>query len=85
VTPHQILGTAGAVLVVGAYFLLQVGKLDPRGLAYSLVNALGAGSIVISLTVQWNLSAFLVEAFWFAVSVLGVWRWLRRRRLGGEG
>ena len=78
-TLHEVLGSAGAVLIVGAYFLLQVQKLDPKGLTYSLVNALGAGAIVTSLTVQWNLSAFLVEAFWFAVSVFGIWRWMQRR------
>lgn len=84
-TAYDVLGSAGAALIVGVYFLLQLGKLDPKGLSYSLSNALGAGAIVISLCVEWNLSAFLVEAFWFAVSVFGIWQWLRRRRAGGAG
>ena len=79
-TFHEVLGTTGAILIVGAYFLLQVQRLDPKGLTYSVVNALGAGAIVTSLTVEWNLSAFLVEAFWFAVSVFGIVRWAQRRR-----
>ena len=51
----DVLGTAGGLLIVAAYFLLQIGRLDPRSLAYSAVNAIGAALILFSLWFDFNL------------------------------
>ena len=58
--------------------LLQVNKLQSAGLLYSLLNAFGAGLIILSLLDNFNLSAFLMEAFWVLISLVGVVRYLRR-------
>ena len=74
---HDILGGAGVFLIVTSYLLLQVGRLELRGLGYSAANAAGAALILVSLTVDFNLAAAIIEAFWLAISVLGVvlaWR-----------
>jgi len=34
----------------------------------------------VSLLVDFNLSAFLIEVFWVAISLIGIQRWLRARR-----
>jgi len=47
-------------------------------LLYSLLNALGASLIILSLLDNFNLSAFLMEAFWVLISLVGVVRYLRR-------
>lgn len=77
---HDVVGTLGVAAVVGSYLLLQLGRLDPKSLGYSLANALGAGLVVLSLAYDFNLSAFVIEAFWVVVSLVGVWRWWHRRR-----
>lgn len=77
---HDLAGGTGVLLIVGAYFLLQFGRLRPDGLGYSLVNAAGAALVLASLCFEFNTSAFLVEAFWLAISVAGVLRWIARRR-----
>ena len=74
----DVLGAAGGLLIVGAYSMLQLQRLDPRGLRYSLVNAVGAGLILFSLLFEFNLGAFLVEAFWLLVSCFGIVVCLRR-------
>ncbi len=75
----DVLGTLGALLIVGVYLLLQLERLRATSVAYSAWNALGAGLILISLTRDFNLGAAVVEFFWLLVSALGLWRaWSRR-------
>jgi hypothetical protein len=76
---HDLVGNLGVALILGTYFALQIGRLDARRVAYSLLNAVGAGSITISLLFDFNLSAFVVEAAWVAVSLFGLWRAMRLR------
>ena len=77
----DIVGIAGVVLLVIAYLLLQIDKLQSSGLTYSLLNAVGASLIILSLLVNFNLSAFLMEAFWVLISLIGIFRHLRRTPL----
>lgn len=74
----DIFGLAGVILLVITYLLLQVNKLQSAGLVYSLLNAIGASLIILSLVANFNLSAFLMEAFWVLISLIGVVRYLRR-------
>lgn len=60
--------------IIGAYLLLVLEKLGSRDRAYLLGNAAGAALILVSLAYEFNLSAALVESFWLAVSLLGLWK-----------
>ena len=79
VSLHDIAGTFGAVLIVGSYFLVQIGRLRAEALSYSVANGLGALLVLLSLMVEFNLSAFLVEFFWLLISLIGVWRFFASR------
>lgn len=79
----DLAGFIGVLLIIVAYLLLQLEKLPSSSPRYSLLNAVGALLIMISLVFAFNLSAFLVEAFWFLISLLGVWRALRARKRTG--
>ena len=69
------------VLIVGSYFLIQIGRMSSRGIAYTSVNALGAVFILYSLYYDFNLSAFVIEVFWLLISLVGMGRiYLERRR-----
>lgn len=72
-------GMLGAALIVIAYFLLQVGRLDSGSLSFSVANGLGALGILFSLIYDFNLSAFTIEVFWLAISIYGAYRALRAR------
>jgi len=76
---YNIVGSLGVILIIGSYFLIQIGKLSATGLAYTLTNMLGAACILYSLYFEFNLSAFLVEAFWFLISLIGLARIYRQR------
>ena len=73
----DLLGLIGVVIIVVTYLFLQLGKLSSNALAYSLMNAIGASFIVLSLLVNFNLSALLMEVFWVLISLLGVYRYFR--------
>ena len=80
---HDLLGSGGATMIVATYFLLQVNRLSSSGPVYSLLNALGAALILLSLSVDFNMPAFLIEFFWLCISLFGIGRWaLSRRRAG---
>ena len=70
----DVAGFIGVVLIIVAYLLLQLEKLPSSSPRYSLLNAAGALLIMVSLIFAFNLSAFIVEAFWFLISLLGLWR-----------
>ena len=79
--PHDLLGNLGVAMILAAYLLVQLGRLDARGLTGSLINAIGAALVVVSLTVDFNLSAFVVESAWCMISLFGAARALRARRV----
>ncbi len=73
----NIIGMTGTALVVGTYFLLQLNKLDPKGLAYNIWNLVGAILLLISLLVHFNLASFVIELFWIAASLVGLYNYYR--------
>ena len=77
----DVVGFIGVLLIVVAYLLLQLDKLPSSSPKYSLLNAGGALLIIVSLIFAFNLSAFIVEAFWFLMSLLGLWRSLVSRNI----
>ena len=76
----DLAGFIGVVLIIVAYLLLQLEKLPSTSPSYSLLNAGGALLIMVSLVFSFNLSAVVVEAFWFLISLLGVWISLSARK-----
>jgi hypothetical protein len=80
----DLLGNIGVVLLIIAYLMLQLDKLNSSGLAYSLLNLFGAILIVVSLLVNFNLSAFIIEVFWILISFVGIYRYFRMKALRSE-
>src|ERR1043165_5501176 len=62
--PMDLLGNIGVVVMILTYLMLQLNKLSSHGLAYSMLNAIGAGLVIVSLLFKFNLSALLLEGFW---------------------
>lgn len=68
-----IVGLAGMIITLIAYFLLQAQKLHGNGLVYQLMNAVGALGVALSLLFgTFNLPAFLLEAIWLVISIYGI-------------
>ncbi len=69
---YDFIGNIGVALIVISYLLLQLNKLHGSSILYSSANALGALFVIVSLTDEFNLSAFIIESFWLAISLIGV-------------
>ena len=76
----DLIGNVGVLLMVVAYLLLQLEKLSSSAVSYLLLNAVGATLVIISLKFRFNLSAFLMEAFWLLISLYGLTRPLFAKR-----
>ena len=74
ITWLDLAGFVGVAMIVIAYFLLQLERLPSTSRLYSFLNALGSLLVIISLLFAFNLAAFLVELFWFLISVMGFTR-----------
>ena len=77
----DFLGNIGVVLIIIAYLLLQLNRIDSSSLSYSLLNLLGAALIIASLLFNFNLSAFIMETVWVAISLFGLYRYFRPQPL----
>lgn len=77
---YDVVGNIGVALIIGMYFLLQLGRIRAQTVTYSFANALGAAMVMLSLIFDFNLSAFIVECFWTAISLFGMIRAVRIAR-----
>ena len=78
-TVFDLVGIVGTLIVVVAYFGTQQGWLRATDWRFPLANLVGAVLILVSLWFDWNLPAVVVEVFWVAISLHGLWR-IRARR-----
>lgn len=76
----DIVGMLGTCLVVGAFFLLQLNKVSPKGLIYNLMNLVGAIFLLFSLCINFNLASFVIEIFWIAASLIGLYGCYKQRK-----
>jgi energy-converting hydrogenase Eha subunit E len=72
-------GIAGVLMILAAYAGATSGKLDPKQPIALSLNLFGAGLILLSLAYDFNLSAFLMEAAWAVVALIGLVRFALKR------
>ncbi len=68
----QLIGFAGMLCIVYAYFLHQIKGVGHNSLRYQLLNLIGAILLTISLLVHFNLGSFLIEIFWIVITLYGM-------------
>ena len=76
----DVAGVAGVLMILVAYGGAALGKLDVKGALSLSANFVGACLILLSLSVDFNLSALLMEGSWAVVSLAGLVRLLVLRR-----
>jgi hypothetical protein len=75
----SILGLAGMIIIVIAYYANQTQKIRSDDLAYSITNLVGAVLLLISLCVHFNAGSFMIEVFWIIISCIGIYRWKSKK------
>lgn len=81
----DLIGYGGVSLVVGTYFLSQIGRMDVNRALYPSLNALGAVMILYSLYHRPNPPSIVIEFFWLLISVVGLLRVLMKGPAQSQG
>lgn len=76
ISSYDIVGSIGVAAIIGAYVLLHLEKVRSDRLIYSMLNAVGASLVIISLYFDFNFSAFIVEFFWLIISLFRIGKYL---------
>ncbi|HPF45285.1 MAG: hypothetical protein KDF58_04445 [Alphaproteobacteria bacterium] len=79
-TIFDFIGLIGVLLILVAYALIQLDRVDVKHISYSVMNAVGAGLILISLSIDFNLSAAVIEGAWLVISLFGIIRAYQKRK-----
>jgi hypothetical protein len=72
------------MLILLAYGLLQMGRVRVEALTYSLLNWVGPGLVLASLSRDFNLAAAVLEGAWMLIATIGIITWFIRRRDAGH-
>jgi hypothetical protein len=75
---YDIVGTIGVAIIILTYVLLQIERVRSDQLSYSLLNAVGASLILVSLYFDYNFPSVVVEFFWLLISLFGIGKYLIR-------
>ncbi|HEU5046371.1 MAG TPA: hypothetical protein VFT64_00855 [Rickettsiales bacterium] len=68
----DFIGIIGVLAILLAYFMSQRGALNVTDKHYLWMNFFGSLAIVFSLFWSWNLSAFIINGAWAAISGYGI-------------
>lgn len=79
ITIPDLIGFSGVALLIITYALLQLDKINPKGFWYSFNNMIVAILVSISLYYTPNLASWVIEVFWFLISVYGLVQFYKRR------
>lgn len=75
----DIVGLIGSALFIGAFAYANLAKTLDK-LWFNLANLAGAVLLLASLWVNFNLAAFVLEAAWAVIALLGIGAALRARK-----
>lgn len=76
---YDILGWGGAILILLAYFLVSVKKLQPTSDKFQLLNLFGAIGIVINSLHYKAFPSAGLNTVWTLIAIYGLVRILRKR------
>ncbi|MDP1785460.1 MAG: hypothetical protein Q8K81_08570 [Sulfuricurvum sp.] len=80
----DLIGIVGVLIIIIAYMLLQLEKIDAKDLSFSILNTLGALLIIVSLLYDWNLASFIMEATWMMLSLYGILKYYQTKKKGED-
>jgi hypothetical protein len=75
----EIVGWAGALLILLGYLLITAGKLTGKSLLYQAMNVLGAAGFAINGWWHRALPSAALNVVWLLIGAIASWRILKKR------
>lgn len=70
----EIVGWVGAVLILLAYVLLTLGKIQAQSVAYQAMNVAGAAGFIVNGWANGALPSAALNVIWMGIGVYALWR-----------
>lgn len=80
----EVVGWAGAVLILLAYLLLSAGKLTGQSIVYQAMNVVGAAGFTVNGWWHGAIPSAALNVIWMLIGAIALWRILSRRRASQE-
>lgn len=70
----EIAGWSGAVLILAAYILLSMGKLDGRSALYQWMNVVGAAGFIVNSGYNGAIPSVAINVIWIGIGLLTLYQ-----------
>lgn len=70
----EIIGWTGAVIILLAYILLSLGRLEGRSRLYQWMNVAGAAGFIVNSGWNGAIPSAVLNIVWMAIGFLTLWR-----------
>lgn len=77
----ETVGWSGMALILTAYVLLSLGRIDGRSRAYQWMNVIGAACFVLNSGYNGAIPSATLNVAWAAIGLYTLWR-VRQRAVG---
>lgn len=71
---YQVISVIGAILILVAYILLQLGRMDRTNRWFSIMNFVGSALLTWVAVIDWRVGFIFLEAAWALLSMPGMFR-----------
>ena len=76
----EVVGWAGASLILGAYLLLSMGKVTGQSVLYQGMNVAGAAGFIVNGWWHGAVPSAVLNVVWMMIGGVALWRIAARRR-----
>jgi hypothetical protein len=70
----EVAGWAGAILILGAYILLTLGRIQAQSVMYQAMNVAGAAGFIVNGLANGALPSATLNIIWMGIGVYALWR-----------
>jgi len=76
----EIIGWAAAAIILAAYILLSLGRIDGRSYLYQWMNVVGAGGFIVNSGYNGAIPSAVLNVIWAAMGLFTLWSVWRARQ-----
>ncbi len=73
----EAIGWSGAALILAAYLLVSMGRLEGRSRAFQWMNLVGAGAFVVNSGAHGAWPSTVLNIVWMGIGAVTLWRLAR--------